>query len=87
MIGDDTLDAESKYAAAMILQHGDKASDYETAYYLASESYAPGRADSQRLAEAAYDRWQIALGKPQKYGTQSTVKLGISGLKVDEPAP
>lgn len=81
------LDADSKYAAAMILQHGDQASDYETAYYLASESYAAGRADSQRLAEAAYDRWQVSLGKPQRYGTQSTVRLGINGLRVDEPAP
>lgn len=75
------LGAEEKYRAAMILQHGELPSDYEAAYYLSQEADEAGHEDARSLAEAAYDRWQLAIGKPQKYGTQSTVKIGPMGIE------
>jgi hypothetical protein len=82
----DSLDAESKYAAAMVLQHGDRPRDFEMAHTLALAAFESGYKDAEFLVRAAYDRWQISLGKPQKYGTQSSVRIGITGIQSSDPA-
>jgi hypothetical protein len=70
----------------MILQHGDRPRDYELAHFLALASLESGYKDAEFLAKATYDRWQISLGKTQKYGTQSRVRIGITGIQSSDPA-
>lgn len=58
------------YHAAMIFMHGESGDDAWRAYMFAShaanDSYRPAR----WLSAAAYDRWLVYQGKPQKFGTQ-----------------
>lgn len=61
--------AEDYYHAAHIMNHGDTTEDAENAHRLALRSSELGYRPARWLAAAAYDRWQMYQGKPQKYGT------------------
>jgi hypothetical protein len=63
-------DPEDLFAAAMILQHGSSQDDYWMAHELAKASAGAGYSPARWLAAAAYDRWLMHQGKPQRYGTQ-----------------
>lgn len=66
------LSNQDKFNLAMIFHHGKTTEDYEKAYALASE-VANSNSNVQNaewLEKATYDRLQLSLGKPQKYGTQ-----------------
>jgi hypothetical protein len=52
----DSLEPESKYHAAMILQHGNGHEDYESAYRLAKAADDAGYDDANGLRMAAFDR-------------------------------
>jgi hypothetical protein len=86
-VSQGSLGAEAKYHAAMILQHGESSSDYESAHLLAASASENGFVGAAKLSEAAYDRWRLSIGQPQKYGTQSRISIGITGIKADPPAP
>lgn len=58
------------YHAAMIFQHGDTPDDAWAAHELAMQSVRLGELRAKWLTAAAYDRWLMYSGKPQKYGTQ-----------------
>jgi hypothetical protein len=58
------------YHAAWLLNHGDTAGDACEASELAREAALNGYAPARWLAAAAYDRWCMYSGKPQKFGTQ-----------------
>jgi hypothetical protein len=64
--------ADDYYHAALIMQHGSAAEDYELAHQLASRAaeLKSDHANARWLAAAAKDRWLWQLGKPQIYGTQ-----------------
>ena len=66
-------------AAALILQHGHCPRHFEMAYELARRAHEAGATDAEWLMQAAYDRWQLSLGKPQKYGTQPDFRPGAGG--------
>jgi hypothetical protein len=57
--------------AAMLLQHGDDTSDYMLAHELALRSIKLGNISAKWLAAATMDRYLVATGKPQRFGTQS----------------
>lgn len=61
---------EDFYHAAMIFQHGETSGDYWRAHDLARKGAELGHRAARWLAAAAYDRWLMRQGKPQKYGTQ-----------------
>lgn len=66
------LSNQDKFNLAMILHHGKTTEDLEKAHELASE-VAKSDSEIQNaewLEKATYDRLQLSLGKPQKYGTQ-----------------
>lgn len=63
-------EAADYYHAAMLFQHGAAVDDYRRAHELASQAAALGHRPARWLATAAHDRWLVAQGKPQKYGTQ-----------------
>ena len=64
--------AMDQYNAAMVYQHASCADDFEVAYELARAAEdAHGAPEFHPpLSHLAYDRWQLALGKNQTYGTQ-----------------
>lgn len=59
------------YHAAWILNHGDTPDDAQLAYQLAERAAAAGHKHARWLSAAAYDRWQMYRGLPQRFGTQS----------------
>ena len=58
------------YHAAMVFQHGIELADYWRAHELALKAAGLGYRPARWLAAAAYDRWLMNQGRPQKYGTQ-----------------
>lgn len=58
------------YHAALIFQHGDAVDDFQQAHHLARQSLNMGYEGSKWMYASTYDRWQLAAGKPQIYGTQ-----------------
>ena len=63
-------EAADLYHAALLFQHGDEPEDAWRAYELAREAAERGEERARWLTAAAYDRWLMYQGKPQKYGTQ-----------------
>ena len=61
--------AEDYYHAAQIMHHGDTPEDARNAYLLALRASQLDHRPARWLTAAAYDRWQMYQGKPQKYGT------------------
>jgi len=64
-----------QYNAALVYQHGSCADEFQVAYELATAAAShgippAGQLSMAPLTHATYDRWQLALGKPQVYGTQ-----------------
>lgn len=71
-------DAEDLFCAAMILQHGSSLDDYWRAHELAKASAEAGYRPARWLAAAAYDRWLMHQGRPQRFGTQYFAMAGDS---------
>ena len=61
--------AEDFFHAARLFQHGDTPEDARQAHTLALRSAQMGHRPAQWMAAAAYDRWLMYQGRPQKYGT------------------
>jgi hypothetical protein len=61
---------EDYYHAAMLLQHSPRARDYWQAHQLAERAVELGHRPARWLVAASLDRWLLAQGRPQKYGTQ-----------------
>jgi hypothetical protein len=63
-------EAEDLYHAAMVFQHGHRRDHYRRAHELATHAAELGHRPARWLAAAAQDRWLMAAGRPQRYGTQ-----------------
>lgn len=61
---------EDYYHAAMLLQHSPRVHDYWQAHQFAARAAELGHRPARWLVAAALDRWLLAQGRPQKYGTQ-----------------
>lgn len=64
------LSNDDLYHAAWVYNHGDSPEDAKFAHELASVASRRGLAKARWLAAAAYDRWCMYEGRPQKFGTQ-----------------
>lgn len=58
------------YRAAWLLNHGDEPAEARRAHELAREAAERGHGPARWLAAAAYDRWCMYEGRPQRFGTQ-----------------
>ncbi|GHA32873.1 hypothetical protein GCM10007103_12900 [Salinimicrobium marinum] len=71
-----------KFYAAFIYHHSDNSTDYETASKLSAQAAESEKLQDhyqvQWLKKAAYDRYMVSLGKPEKYNTQNSF-----GIKVE----
>jgi len=61
---------EDYFAAALVYQHGDELDDYAKAREYATKAVELGNEDGRWLAAAAWDRWLVNAGYPQRFGTQ-----------------
>lgn len=57
-------------AAAFVFQHGTQLEDFAKARELAAEAARKGHPAGLWLTAAAWDRWLMMAGKPQRFGTQ-----------------
>ena len=79
--------ADDHFHAAMLLQHGDSPEDYNDAHELAKKAFEldPELRVAGWLSAAAKDRYLLAIGEPQWYGTQYSGMHGLTVLReVDE---
>ena len=70
---------EDLYRAALILYHTDRHSCPDIhllAHYLAEGAVNKGYAEARYLAAATLDRYLVASGVPQRYGTQYDIDTG-----------
>ena len=58
------------WRAGFIFQHGDHPDDYLLAHALATAALSLGERDGAWLAAASLDRYLLATGRSQIYGTQ-----------------
>lgn len=58
------------YHAAVLLQHGESPADFMTAHRLAVVAAIMGHKTARWLLAASLDRFLMAIGQPQVYGTQ-----------------
>lgn len=70
------LDADDYFHAAMIFQHGETLAHFWRAHQLAHTGAMLGHPAGLWLMAAAYDRWLMGRGHPQKYGTQYLIREG-----------
>ena len=83
----DIVTADDHFHAAMLLQHGDSPEDYNDAHELAKRAFEldPDLRVAGWLSAAAKDRYLLAIGEPQWYGTQYSGSNGLTILReVDE---
>jgi hypothetical protein len=67
---------EDQYRAAMILQHGETAEDYQLANELSAKAMLAGYEPAKWLTAASEDRLLLHQGKLQRYGTQYNLRDG-----------
>ena len=69
---DEVRTSEDFRHAAMIFQHGSDTTEYRLAFELARKAVEldSTNAGAKWLVAAAWDRYQMEVGKPQWYGTQ-----------------
>lgn len=73
------------FAAALVMQHGDVLSDWATAREWAAEAARRGeRSGRLTIAAAAWDRWLVNAGYPQRFGTQSFCDPHCRVLPIDD---
>lgn len=63
-------DSRDHFHAALVLLYGEKPSHFDLARLLAYQSARMGDSRAWSLYAMAWDRWLLALGKPQRFGTQ-----------------
>lgn len=63
-------DARDNFHAALVLLYGEKPAHYELARTFARRAAREGEQRAWTLIAMAWDRWLIATGKAQRYGTQ-----------------
>lgn len=74
------------YHAAFVFQHGSKPEDYDKAHQMALKAIELGY-DARWISAATKDRYLWSTGKPQIYGTQSTMRDGKWTMEpIDEKA-
>lgn len=73
--------ADDYYCAALILQHGTLPEEFRRAHDFAAEAMRRGSVPARWLFAATLDRWLVATGKPQQYGTQY-VRVGSHGYAI-----
>ena len=79
--GNEELSSLDKFHAAFVLHHSNNSEDYKRAAGLASvaakDTALKDVYEVQWLKKAAYDRWMVSIGEPEKYNTQNNFDLEV----------
>ena len=67
---DKSLSGDDFFHASIIFMHGDCPDDFWQAYTLFLKAADQNYIGSKRFAAAAFDKWLMYQGKPQKFGLQ-----------------
>lgn len=67
---DDQFTGEDYFHACILFMHSDCIDDFWKAYQLGLKSVDLHYNTAKKYVAAAYDRWLMYQGKPQKYGLQ-----------------
>lgn len=70
------------YHAAMVLQHAVEADDYLLAHDLCVVAISKGEERAKWLAAASLDRFLVAIGRQQRFGTQFSSKRSFQPPKL-----
>ncbi len=72
LLAGEKVDASEEWLdAAIVLQHGTCPEHFELANRLAVAANESVEVDATRWVHLTYDRWQVSIGEPQRYGTQT----------------
>lgn len=78
----EKLEALDKFHAAFVLHHSGKSEDYRLAASLADAAAEDAALkdvyEVQWLKKAAYDRWKVSIGEPEKYNTQNNFSFDVN---------
>lgn len=70
-----------KFYAAFIYHHSENSTDYEVASKLSAQAAESEQLQDhyqvQWLKKAAYDRYMVSIGKPEKYNTQNSFSVEV----------
>jgi hypothetical protein len=80
------LDARDNFHAALVMLYGERVSHYQMSRTCAYQSAKDGEERAWTLYAMAWDRWLLALGKPQRFGTQIVKQHGEWSLSTVDPA-
>ena len=72
-------------SAAIVLQHGTCAGHFEIAHRLAAAANDSEEIEATGWVRVTYDRWQVAAGNEQRYGTQTGLRT--AGRECHPPVP
>jgi hypothetical protein len=64
------LSGDDYFHASILFMHGDCPDDFWQAYTLFLKALDQNYKDAKRFAAAAFDKWLMYQGKPQKFGLQ-----------------
>jgi hypothetical protein len=64
------IEARDHFHAALVLLYGETPSHYELSRTFAHRAVKMGEARAWTLTAMAWDRWLLAQGRPQRFGTQ-----------------
>lgn len=79
-------DASDYFHAAWVLLCGETAAHFNLARLFAHRAARLGESRAWSLAAMAWDRWLVASGKPQRFGTQLLKQNGQWTLGTVDPA-
>jgi TPR repeat protein len=65
-----SLSGDDYFHASILFMHGDCPDDFWQAYTLFRKALDQNYKDAKRFAAAAFDKWLMYQGKPQKFGLQ-----------------
>ncbi len=79
------LEARDHLHAALVLLYGEKSAHYELARTFAQRAARQGESRAWTVTAMAWDRWLLAMQRPQRFGTQIIKKNGRWSLGEVEP--
>jgi hypothetical protein len=79
------IEPRDYFHAAVVLLYGEKSAHYELSRNFSRRAAKEGESRAWTVSAMAWDRWLLAVGKPQRFGTQIIRKDGRWSLGNVDP--
>lgn len=70
LVSEEALSGDDYFHACIIFMHGDCPDDFWQGHCAALKAFEQNYIRAKQFAAAAYDKWLMYQGRPQKFGTQ-----------------